>query len=79
MNRRLTATAVLASSYAFLGATLLLSRLADLDKSFWFDEVITARYFVRSGPRGILSGPYVPNNHELFSLLAWATTRTFGE
>ena len=79
MNRRLTATAVLASSYAFLGATLLLSRLTNLDKSFWFDEVITARYFVRSGPRGILSGQYIPNNHELFSLLAWATTRAFGE
>jgi hypothetical protein len=79
VNRRITTTVVLVTSYGLLGSTLLISRLAGLDKSYWFDEVITVRYFVRAGPREILTGPYIPNNHELFSLLAWATRWTVGE
>ena len=32
-----------------------------------------------AGRSEILAGPYIPNNHELFSLLAWATASVFGE
>ena len=70
---------MLAASYGLLGATLLISRLAGLDKSYWFDEVITVKYFASVGPRGILTGHYIPNNHELFSLLAWVTSWAVGE
>lgn len=35
--------------------------------------------YVRAGPREILAGPYIPNNHELFSLLGWATSSVAGE
>ena len=35
--------------------------------------------YVREGPRAILTGPYIPNNHELFSLLGWATSSAIGE
>ncbi|HEX2427021.1 MAG TPA: hypothetical protein VHI53_03790, partial [Gaiellaceae bacterium] len=34
---------------------------------------------VRGGPHAILAGPYIPNNHELFSFLGWATTSVLGE
>ena len=31
---------------------------------------------MRAGPHAILTGPYIPNNHQLFSLLAWVTSST---
>jgi len=40
---------------------------------------VTVADYVRAGPGEILAGHYVPNNHELFSLLGWATTSLVGE
>jgi hypothetical protein len=64
-------------SYLVLGATLVFSRLVGLDKSYWFDEVVTVTDFVRAGPRHIIAGSGI--SHELYSLLAWATASTIGE
>jgi hypothetical protein len=58
---------------------LLWSRLADLDTSLWHDEAFTVMTYVRRGPVSMLFGYYDPNNHLLFSLLAWATARTIGD
>jgi hypothetical protein len=60
-----------------LCATLLWSRLADLGKSFWLDESLFVKTFVRAGPREIVTGPAV--SHELYGLLAWATGQLVGE
>ena len=68
-----------AGAYAVLGLVLLATRLVGLDRSFWSDEVVTVTDYVRAGPRGILAGPYIPNNHELYSLLGCATSSMVGE
>jgi hypothetical protein len=68
-----------AIAYAVLGTVLVVTRLVGLDRGLWHDEILTVRYFVREGPREILTGFYIPNDHELFSLLAWATTSVLGE
>jgi hypothetical protein len=68
-----------AIAYAVLGTVLVVTRLVGLDRGLWHDEIYTVRYFVREGPQEILAGFYAPNNHELFSLLAWATTSVLGE
>ena len=69
---------VMASSYAVLVAVLLATRLVGLNRSYASDELMTVRGFVIAGPREILAGPYIPNNHELFSLVGWATTELVG-
>ena len=66
-------------AYAALGSILCLTRFVGLGRGLWLDEVITVEEFVRGGPHAILVGTYLPNNHELFSLLAWATTAVAGE
>lgn len=73
------ARALSVASYATLGSILCWTRLVGLDRGYWHDELVTAAAYVRAGPREILAGPYIPNNHELFSLLAWATTSVIGE
>jgi hypothetical protein len=65
------------AAYAALGATLLWSRLADLGKSFWFDESFFVVHYVREGPRAIIAGTGL--SHELYGLLAWATGELVGE
>ena len=67
------------ASYAVLGSILVWTRFVGLDRSFWHDEIVTVTYYVRSGPREILTGFYIPNNHELFSLLGWVTSSVAGE
>jgi hypothetical protein len=64
------------AAYSALGVTLVASRAIGLDHGFWTDEIVTARDVVRGGPRAIFAGKAV--NHELFSLLAWATTSLAG-
>jgi hypothetical protein len=59
-------------------ALLLWSRLSRLDTSLWHDEVYTISNYIDRGPLSMLFGDYTPNNHMLFSLLSWATTREFG-
>lgn len=65
--------------FGVLTAVLLWSRLAGLHLSFWNDEVVTVLRYAGRGPNAIFFGNYNPNNHVLFELLAWVTTRLFGE
>ena len=69
----------IALGYAILGSTLVVTRLVGLQRSFWTDEVVTVTDYVRPGPREILAGPYIPNNHQLFSVLGWMTSSLVGE
>ena len=55
-------------------AVFLWSLLAGLDLGLWHDEVWSVVRFIDPGPAAVFNGPYVPNNHMLFSLLAWITT-----
>jgi hypothetical protein len=73
------ADVLVASSYAILGTLLVLTRSVGLDRSFWHDEILTVTLFLRRGPQEILAGDYIPNNHELYSLMAWATSTLTGE
>ena len=73
------APALIAGAYAVLGLALVITRLVGLDRSFWTDEVVTVTDYMRAGPGAIMAGPYIPNNHELFSLLGWATISLAGE
>lgn len=57
----------------------LWSRLAGLDQSLFHDEAHTALRYVAGGPAAILGAYYVPNDHVLFNLLAWATTGLLGD
>lgn len=66
-------------SYCILGFVLCVPRLATLGQSYWHDEISTVVEYVRAGPGEILAGAYLPNNHELFSLLGWATSSLVGE
>jgi hypothetical protein len=66
-------------AYLVLGLVLVLTRLVSLERSFWTDEVVTVTDYVRAGPREILAGPYIPNNHQLYSLLGWAASSIVGE
>ena len=68
-----------AAGYVVLGSILCWSRFAGLNRSYSSDELMTVRGYVRVGPHEILVGHYIPNNHELFSLLGWATSSIFGE
>jgi hypothetical protein len=63
--------------YATLGLALAGTRLVGLGQSFWHDEVVAVEDFIRAGPREILAGPDL--SHELFGLLAWATSGVVGE
>jgi len=65
--------------YSVFGSILCWSRLTGLNRSYWRDETFTVTTYVRGGPDEILFGTYIPNNHELFSLLAWATTSFLGD
>jgi hypothetical protein len=70
---------LVAGTYAVLGVLLVLPRLAGLGNGLTSDEIVTLRDYVREGPSGIVAGAYIPNNHELFSLLGWALNSIFGE
>ncbi len=65
--------------FGLLAAVLFWSRLPGLDLSFWHDEVVTVIRYAGQGPSAIFLGDYIPNNHVMFELLAWLTTRMFGE
>jgi hypothetical protein len=69
---------LVAAGFSLLGAGLLWSRFAGLNLSLWHDEIYTVQHYVRPGPHQIFFGHYVPNNHMLFSLLAWLTSSAFG-
>ena len=56
---------------------LVSTRLIGLDSSLWHDEVVAVVGFIRAGPGEILTGPDL--SHELFGILAWATSSAIGE
>ena len=66
-----------ASAYGLLAAALVSTRVIGLDSSLWHDEVVAVVEFIRAGPGEILAGPDL--SHELFGILAWATTSAVGE
>ena len=66
-----------AAAYGLLAATLVSTRLVGLDSSLWHDEVVAVVEFIRAGPGEILAGPDL--SHELYGVLAWATTSAVGE
>jgi hypothetical protein len=61
------------------GAIVLWTRLAGLNQSLWHDEVFSVVHYIAAGPTTILSGDYVPNNHVLFNLFGYGTTKVLGE
>jgi hypothetical protein len=62
-----------------VGAFVLWSRLVSLDQSLWHDEVFSVVRYTSGGPKDIVFGDYVPNNHVLLNLLSFATANVFGE
>ena len=68
---------VLAAAYAVLGTLLLLSRLVGLNHSLNVDELQFLDFFVRAGPREILTGNSL--GHEFYALLSWMTASVVGE
>jgi hypothetical protein len=72
--RRLTA-----ASYVVLAGVLAWTRFAGLERGYCCDEISTVAAYVRRGPEAIFVGEYLPNNHQLFSFLAWGTTELVGE
>jgi hypothetical protein len=70
------AAIVTAALYGALGALLLFTRLVGLSRSFWHDEILAVVEYVRPGLGEILAGGV---NHELFTLLEWATGVIIGE
>lgn len=67
-----------AVTLGLLGFVLVWTRLIAMPSGFWNDEAYSAYNYIDGGPRAIFLGPYVPNNHVLFSLLAWLTRRALG-
>jgi hypothetical protein len=58
---------------------LVLSRSIGLRRSLWHDEAYTAWAYVERGPATIHAAEaYIPNNHLLFSYLAWLSSRGLG-
>ena len=55
-----------------LGAALVVPRIGTINQSLWNDEILTIQRYVSRGPAGIFEH-YTPNDHMLFSLLAWLT------
>ena len=76
-TRRRRERFAIAAAYALLGALLLWSRLLWLGHSFWTDEIIMVRGFVRGGLDAIFTGSAL--NHQLMALLAWAIDPLTGE
>jgi hypothetical protein len=68
-----------AAGYIVLGSILCWSRFVGLGRGYSADELGTVRDYISKGPHAILVGPYLPNNHELYSLLAWSTSSIVGE
>jgi hypothetical protein len=67
------------AALALLAAVHVVTRVAGLGRSLWWDEAFTAHRYVRGGPSTLLDADlYVANNHVLFSALTWATTQVSG-
>ena len=71
--------ALVVGAYALLGSILVWSHLASLGGGYCCDEIATVVDYIAPGPHTILAGDYVPNNHELYSLVGWATHEVVGD
>jgi hypothetical protein len=71
--------ALVVGAYGALGAILSWSHLANLGGGYCCDEIATVVDYIAPGPRTILAGSYVPNNHELYSLIGWWTDEIIGD
>ena len=71
--------ALVVGAYALLGSILVWSHLAMLGGGYCCDEIATVVDYIAPGPHTILAGDYVPNNHELYSLVGWATHEVVGD
>lgn len=71
-------SAAAAAPFAATAGILIWSRVTGLGMGLWHDELVTVTAYVGRGPGEILAGDYLPNNHVLFSILTWLTTRALG-
>ena len=71
--------ALVAGAYAALGALLVGTRLVRARPRLLARRDRHRRALRPRRPAEILAGHYIPNNHELFSLLGWATSSVVGE
>ena len=61
------------------GLALLWSRLIEVNQGLWGDEAISIVRYIDPGPSAIWDASrWIPNDHMLFELLAWATTGILG-
>jgi hypothetical protein len=72
-----TRTAGIAAVYGVLTIVMVWSRFAGIGESLWHDEIYTVQHFIVPGPPGFF-GRYNPNDHILFSVLAWLTVQLPG-
>ena len=69
----------LAAAAAVVAIAAVWARWPALGVSLWWDEAYSARQFIPFGPTKIIDPLYyLPNDHILFNLLAWATTAIVG-
>ncbi|MGA2499747.1 MAG: hypothetical protein ABSH20_18585 [Tepidisphaeraceae bacterium] len=61
---------VILGLFAIIAVVGLAIRLALVDQSLWYDEMVTLLQYVLQPWNVTVSGAYSPNNHVLFSLLA---------
>lgn len=60
------------------GLALVVTRIAGMSRSLWYDEAFTANRYVRRGSTIFDPEMYNANNHVLYSLSSWASARLFG-
>jgi demethylmenaquinone methyltransferase / 2-methoxy-6-polyprenyl-1,4-benzoquinol methylase len=63
---------------ALAGVTLVWTQCLGLEQSLWGDELYSIVTRIEPGPAGIFRH-YIPNDHMLFALLAWASTAISGD
>lgn len=56
-----------------------LASIPHLAAQIWYDEAFTLVHYAAAGPRGILTGGYIANNHILFSLCIYPWMVLFQE
>jgi hypothetical protein len=63
--------------YVAIAISLIWTRFASIRASLWHDEIYTVEHFIVGGPASFF-GHYNPNDHILFSALAWLTVHLTG-
>jgi hypothetical protein len=68
---------VISAGYIGLATVMIWSRFAAIGESLWHDEIFTVEHYILPGPAASF-GHYGPNDHMLFSVLAWLTVHLPG-